>query len=161
MRKVIACLVIVLFCLSIPLAVQADKADVYRAMEAKLTAASGDRSVVQGYEYGIVFGYSANSADGFWWTGVAVYNFSAFDNDILIGAFDEAGNVIAEATFILGDGALRADLLVNFFTPPATIPGPDGRASIAIFATGPFSADKFVGNTAGGFGELERDAEPY
>ena len=161
MRKIIACLVIVLFCLSIPLAVQADKADVYRSMEAKLKAASGDRSLAQGYEYAIVFGYSANSADGFWWTGVAVYNFSAFDNNILIGAFDEDGNVIAEATFILGDGALRADLLVDFFDPPATIPGVDGRASIAIFATEPFSADKFVGNTDGGFGELERDGEPY
>ena len=155
MRKVIACLVIVLFCLSIPLAVQADKADVYRSMEAKLKAASGDRSVAQGYEYAIVFGYSVN--DGFWWTGVAVYNFSAEDNNFLIGCYDEDGNVIGEATFILGDTGLRADMLDDFF-PDDTIAG---RASIAIFATLPFSADKFVGNTDGGFGELERDGEYY
>ena len=155
MRKVIACLVIVLFCLSIPLAVQADKADVYMAMEAKLKAASVDRSLAQGYEYAVVFGYSVN--DGFWWTGVAVYNFSAVDNNFLIGTFDEDGNVIAEATFILGDTGLRADMLSDFF-PDDTI---TGRASIAIFATLPFSADKFVGNTDGGFGELERDGEYY
>ena len=155
MRKVIACLVIVLFCLSIPLAVQADKADVYMAMEAKLKAASVDRSLAQGYEYAVVFGYSVN--DGFWWTGVAVYNFSAVDNNFLIGTFDEAGNVIAEATFILGDTGLRADMLSDFFAD-VTI---TGRASIAIFATLPFSADKFVGNTDGGFGELERDGEYY
>ena len=159
MRKVIACLVIVMFCLSIPLAVQADKADVYRSMEAKLKAASGDRSLAQGYEYAIVFGYSVN--DGFWWTGVAVYNFSAEDNNFLIGTFDEDGNVIAEATFILGDGALRADLLADFFAEELVFLTPDGRASIAIFATEPFSADKFVGNTDGGFGELERDGEYY
>ena len=155
MRKIIACLVIVLFCLSIPLAVQADKADVYRAMEAKLKAASGERSVAQGYEYAVVFGYSVN--DGFWWTGVAVYNFSTEDNHFLIGTFDEDGNVIAEETFILGDTGLRADMLDDFF-PDDTI---TGRASIAIFATEPFSADKFVGNTDGGFGELERDGEYY
>ena len=155
MRKVIACLVIVMFCLSIPLAVQADKADAYRAMEAKLKAASGDRSLAQGYEYAIVFGYSVN--DGFWWTGVAVYNFSAEDNNFLIGTFDEDGNVIGEATFTLGDTALRADMLDDFF-PDDTI---TGRTSIAIFATKPFSADKFVGNTDGGFGELERDGEFY
>jgi len=155
MRKIIACLVIVMFCLSIPLAVQADKADVYRSMEAKLKAASGDRSLAQGYEYAIVFGYSVN--DGFWWTGVAVYNFSAEDNNFLIGTFDEDGNVIGEATFTLGDTGLRADMLSDFFAD-VTI---TGRASIAIFATEPFSADKFVGNTDGGFGELERDGEPY
>ena len=155
MRKVIACLVIVMFCLSIPLAVQADKADVYRSMEAKLKAASGDRSLAQGYEYAIVFGYSVN--DSFWWTGVAVYNFSDVDNNFLIGAFDEAGDVIAEETFTLGDTGLRADMLSDFFTGVTVT----GRASIAIFATEPFSADKFVGNTDGGFGELERDGEFY
>ena len=155
MRKVIACLVIVLFCLSIPLAVQADKADVYRAMEAKLKAASGDRSLAQGYQYAAVFGYSVN--DGFWWTGLAIYNFSDVDNNFLIGCFDENGDVIAEATFTLADTGLRADLLSDFF-PAATI---TGRASIAIFATQPFNADKFVGNTDGGFGELERDGELY
>jgi len=124
-------------------------------MEAKLKAASGDRSVAQGYEYAIVFGYSVN--DDFWWTGVAVYNFSAEDNNFLIGCYDEDGNVIGEATFILGDTGLRADMLDDFF-PDDTI---TGRASIAIFATLPFSADKFVGNTDGGFGELERDGEYY
>ena len=65
MRKVIAFVVIALFCLSIPLAVQADKAGVFKALEAKVLAAIGaDRSVSQdgGYQYAQVFAFTAVDA---------------------------------------------------------------------------------------------------
>ena len=86
MRKIIAFLVIALFCLSVPLAVQADKADVFKALEAKVLAAIGaDRSVSQdgGYQYAQVFAYTA--VDGQQWTGLAVYNFSGAANEFLVG----------------------------------------------------------------------------
>jgi len=155
MRKVIACLVMVLFCLSIPLAVQADKADVYRALEAKLKAASGNLSLAQAYQYACIISYTESDPD--WWSGLAIYNFWDEDAQFLIGAFDAAGAPVAETTFTIVDNGMKVDLVDGFF-PAVTV---QGRNSIAIFSQGPFYVERIMGNMSGGFGSVAKEAEPY
>ena len=159
MRKTIALVVIVLFCLSVPLAVQADKTDVFKALEAKVLAAIGaDRSISQdgGYQYAQVFAYTAVTAEQ--WTGLAVYNFSGIDNNLMIGCYDTEGEVACTGNFTLGANASMVDVLQAFMTD-GEVPE---NGSIGIFGTQMFYGNVFVGNrTGGGFGEVEKAAEPY
>ena len=159
MRKIIAFLVIVLFCLSVPLAVQADKAGVFKALEAKVLAAIGaERSISQdgGYQYAQVFAYTSVNATQ--WTGLAVYNFSGVDNELMIGCYDTEGDVACSGTFSLGPNASMVDVLEAFMTD-GEVPE---NGSVGIFGTQMFYGNVFVGNrTGGGFGEVEKAAEPY
>ena len=158
MRKIVALVALVLFMISLPLAVQAaDKADMYKALEAKVKAASGDRSLaVDGpYEYACIISYS--DADVDWWSGLAIYNFWDQDAQFLIGAFNANGSTVGEATFSIADNAMKVDLVDGFF-PDDTV---TGRVSIAIFSQGPFYVEKIMGNMQGGFGAVNKEAEYY
>ena len=157
MRKTVAFLVIALFCLSVPLAVQAGSADVYKALEAKAAgqslAATADGG---GYQYAAVF--TTYTVDDVWWSGLAVYNFSGSDNDLMVGVYDADGDVACSGTFSIGPNGSMTDLLANFMT--------DGelpvRGSIGLFGTQPFYADVVTGtNTGGGFGQIEKAGEAY
>ena len=159
MRRIVACVVIALFCLSVPLAVQADNAAAYKALEAKAMqfAAEGVRSLAQdgGYQYAAVFPYSVNDAE--WSTQLAVYNFSGVDSDLMIGCYDVEGEVAFTGTFSLGPNALKVGPLSDFLTD-GEVPF---RGSIGIFGTQMFYGNLSVGNMQGGFGMIEKGAEPY
>jgi len=159
MRKIVALVVIALFCLSVPLAVQADKAGVFQALEAKLLAAlDADRSISQagGYQYAQVFAYT--QVDGTRWTGLAVYNFSGAANEFLVGCYDSEGQAACTGNFSLGPNGSMVANLQDFMTD-GTVPA---NGSVGIFGTQMFYGNVFVGNrVGGGFGEIEKAAEPY
>ena len=156
MKKIIALMAIALFLISIPLAVQADSADVYKALEAKAAgqslAAAADGG---GYAYAAVF--TTYTVDDVWWTGLAVYNFSGSDNDLMIGVYDADGDVASTGTFSLGPNGSMTDMLAAFMT--------DGelpvRGSIGLFGTQAFYADVVTGTSGGGFGQIEKAGEAY
>ena len=156
MKKILTALVISLFVLSIPLAAQAGSLG---ALEAKASALLGQgyRSALQNqaYQYGVVFAYSDNTE--YWWSGLVLFNLAESANSLMVGCFDPEGNAVAAGTFSLEANALRADLLGDFMSSGAV----SGRVSIAIFGTEAFLADRFVGNDAGGFGEIEKEAALY
>ena len=155
MRKIIAFLAIALLCLSVPLAAQADNAAAYKALEAK--ALQGVRTLAQdaGYQYAAVFPYSVNDAR--WSTQLAVYNFSSADSDLLIGCYDVDGAVAFTGTMSLGPNALMVGPLADFVSD-GDVPF---RGSIGIFGTQMFYGNLSVENTQGGFGMVEKGAEPY
>jgi len=158
MRKIVALLAVVLFMISIPLAVQAaDKADMYKALEVKLKAASGDLSLAAGgeYQYAAIISYTESDAD--WWSGLSIYNFWDEDAQFLMGAFDAAGDTVGEATFTIDENGLLVDMVDAFF-PDDTV---TGRNSIAIFSQGPFYVERIMGNMSGGFGSVSIEAEFY
>lgn len=158
MRKIVALVAVVLFMILLPLAVHAaDKADMYKALEAKVRAASGDRSVAADgpYQYAAIISYSDSDAD--WWSGLAIYNFWDQDAQFLIGAFNANGNTVGEAVFSIADNAMMVDFVDGFF-PDDTVAG---RVSIAIFSQGPFYVEKIMGNMSGGFGAVDKEAEQY
>jgi hypothetical protein len=158
MRKIVALVAVVLFMISLPLAVQAaDKADMYKALEAKVKAASGDRSLAaEGpYEYACIISYTESDAD--WWSGLSIYNFWDQDALFLIGAFNANGATAGEATFSIAANAMMVDFVDGFF-PDDTV---TGRKSIAIFSQGPFYVEKIMGNMTGGFGAVNKEAEYY
>jgi len=154
MKKILTFLVIALFVFSIPLAAQAGS---LKAMEGKVAALMGERSAQQAvYHYNTIFAYSDNTT--YWWTGLVVFNISDSANTLMVGCFDTDGNAIAAGTFSLAANGSIADLLGAFMTSGSV----SGRVSaISIFGTGDFVADRFVGNTEGGFGEIEKEAEYY
>jgi len=148
-------MVIALFVISIPLAAQAGSLN---ALEGKVAALMGERSAQQDsvYHYSTVFAYSDNTT--YWWTGLVIFNLSDSANSFLVGCFDTDGNTIAAGEFSLAANGSIAGLLGSFMTQGSV----SGRVSaISIFGTGDFVADRFVGNTEGGFGEIEKDAEYY
>jgi hypothetical protein len=156
MKKMMAFLAIALLVISVPLAVQADSGDVYKALEAKaagqsLAAAADDG----GYAYGAVF--TTYTVDDVWWTGLAVYNFSGSDNDLMIGVYDADGDVACTGTISLGPNGSMTDMLANFMTD-GTLPV---RGSIGLFGTQPFYADVVTGTSGGGFGQIEKAGEAY
>ena len=154
MKRLIAILFVGLFVFSIPLAAQADRA----AIEGKVAALLGDRSVQQEgvYHYNAVFAYSDNTE--YWWSGLVIFNLSDSANSLMVGCFDTEGNAVAAGTFELAGNAIRADLLNDFMTEGSV----SGRVSaIAIFGTKGFVADRFNGNTEGGVGEIEKEAQYY
>jgi len=157
MKRLIAILFVGLFVFSIALTAQADNSGL-AALEGKIAALLADRSVQQAggtYHYSTVFAYSDNTT--YWWTGLVIFNLSSSANTIMVGCFDTAGNAVAAGTLSLAANGLVADLLDNFVDESVS-----GRVSaISIFGTGDFIADRFVGNTQGGFGEIEKDAEYY
>ena len=158
MRKIVALVAVVLFMISLPLAVQAaDKADMYKALEAKVKAVSADRSLAADgpYEYACIISYTESDAD--WWSGLAIYNFWDQDAQFLIGAFNANGSTVAEATFTIADNAMMVDFVDGFF-PDDTV---TGRKSLAIFSQGPFYVEKIMGNMQGGFGAVNKEAEYY
>jgi len=158
MRKIVALLAVALFIISIPLAVQAaDKADMYKALEVKLKAASGDRSLAAGgeYQYAAIISYTESDAD--WWSGLSIYNFWDEDAQFLMGAFDADGDTVAETTFTIDENGLLVDMVDAFF-PDDTV---TGRNSIAIFSQGPFYVERIMGNMSGGFGSVSIEAEFY
>jgi len=155
MKKILTFLVIALFVISIPLAAQAGS---LKALEGKVAALMAERSAQQDtvYHYSAVFAYSDNTT--YWWTGLVIFNLSSSANSFLIGCFDTDGNAIAAGEFSLAANGSIADLLGSFMTSGSV----SGRVSaISIFGTGDFVADRFVGNTEGGFGEIEKEAEYY
>jgi hypothetical protein len=158
MRKIVALLAVALFMISIPLAVQAaDKADMYKALEVKLKAASGDVSLAAGgeYQYAAIISYTESDAD--WWSGLSIYNFWDEDAQFLIGAFDADGDTVAETTFTIDENGMLVDMVDAFF-PDDTV---QGRNSIAIFSQGPFYVERIMGNMSGGFGSVSIEAEFY
>ena len=155
MKKILTFMVIALFVISIPIAAQAGAIN---AIEGKVAALLGERSAQQDsvYHYNTIFAYSDNTA--YWWTGLVVFNISDSTNSFLVGCFDTDGNAIAAGEFSLAGNGSIADLLGAFMTQGSV----SGRVSaISIFGTGDFVADRFVGNTEGGFGEIEKEAEYY
>ena len=156
MRKIVAFLAIGLFLISIPLAVQADSADVYKGLEAKAAgqslAATADGG---GYQYAAVF--TTYTVDDVWWTGLAVYNFSGSDNDLMIGVYDANGDVACTGTLSIGPNGSMTDMLAAFMTD-GTLPV---RGSIGLFGTQPFYADVVTGTSGGGFGQIEKAGEAY
>jgi hypothetical protein len=159
MRKIVALVAVVLFMISLPLAVQAaDKADMYKALEAKVKAANGDRSVSADgpYQYAAIISYT-DSDDVDWWSGLAIYNFWDEDAQFLIGAFNANGNTVGEAVFSIADNGMMVDFVDGFF-PDDTV---TGRVSIAIFSQGPFWVEKIMGNMSGGFGAVNVEAQQY
>ena len=154
MKKILTFAVIALFVVSIPLAAQAGG---IKAMEGKVAAVLGERSAQQTmYHYNAIFAYSDNT--DYWWTGLVVFNISDSENSFLVGCFDTAGNAVAAGEFTLAANGSVANLLDAFMTEGTVA----GRVSaISVFATGDFVADRFVGNTEGGFGEIEKEAEYY
>jgi hypothetical protein len=101
--------------------------------------------------------FTTYTVDDVWWTGLAVYNFSGSDNDLMIGVYDADGDVACTGTFSLGANGSMTDMLANFMT--------DGelpvRGSIGLFGTQPFYADVVTGTAGGGFGQLEKEGEAY
>jgi len=157
MKRLIAILFVGLFVLSISLTAQADNSALV-ALEGKVAALLADRSALQTgtYHYSTVFAYSDNTA--YWWTGLVIFNLSSSANTLMVGCFDTDGNTVAAGTFSLAANGLVADLLANFMETGSI----SGRVSaISIFGTGDFIADRFVGNTEGGFGEIEKEATYY
>jgi len=157
MKRLIAILFVGLFVFSISLTAQADNSALV-ALEGKVAALMGERSVQQDsvYHYSAVFAYSDNTA--YWWTGLVIFNLSSSANTLMVGCFDTDGNAVAAGTFSLAANGSRADLLADFMTSGSI----SGRVSaISIFGTGDFIADRFVGNTEGGFGEIEKQATYY
>ena len=153
MKKILTFMVIALFAVSIPLTAHAGAV---KAMEGKVAALLADKAAQQAYNYSTIFAYSDNTT--YWWTGLVVFNISDSANSFLVGCFDTDGNAVAAGTFSLEANGSIADLLSAFMSEGSVA----GRVSaISIFATGDFVADRFVGNTEGGFGEVEKDAEPY
>ena len=157
MRKIVACMAIALLCLSVPLAAQADDAAAYKALEAKALQFEGVRTLAQdgGYQYAAVFPYSVNDAR--WSTQLAVYNFSSAASDLLIGCYDVDGETAFTGTFSLGPNALMVGPLSDFVSD-GEVPF---RGSIGIFGTQMFYGNLSVENTQGGFGMVEKGAEPY
>jgi len=157
MKRLIAILFVGLFVLSISLTAQADNSGL-AALEGKVAALLADRSALQDtgtYHYSTIFAYSDNTA--YWWTGLVIFNLSSSANNLMVGCFDTEGNAVAAGTLSLAANGLVADLLDNFVDESVS-----GRVSaISIFGTGDFIADRFVGNTQGGFGEIEKEAEYY
>jgi hypothetical protein len=153
MKKILTFAVIALFVVSIPLAAQAGG---IKAMEGKVAALLGDKAAQQTYNYNAIFAYSDNT--DYWWTGLVIFNISDAENSFLVGCFDTAGNAVAGGEFSLAANGSVANLLDAFMTSGSV----SGRVSaISVFATGDFVADRFVGNTEGGFGEIEKEAEYY
>jgi len=155
MKKILTFMVIALFVFSIPIAAQAGA---IKAMEGKVAALMAERSAQQDsvYHYNAIFAYSDNTE--YWWTGLVIFNLENSTNSFMVGCFDINGSPIAGGTFSLEANAARADLLDVFMTQGSV----SGRVSaISIFGTGDFVADRFVGNSLGGFGEIEKDAEYY
>ena len=158
MRKIVALLAVVLFMISIPLAVQAaDKADMYKALEVKLKAASGDVSLAAAgpYQYATIISYTEKDVE--WWSALAIYNFWDEDAQFLMGAFDADGDTVAETTFTIDENGMLVDMVDAFF-PDDTV---TGRNSIAIFSQGPFYVERIMGNMSGGFGSVSIEAEFY
>jgi hypothetical protein len=158
MRKIVALVAVVLFMISLPLAVQAaDKADMYKVLEAKVKAASGDRSLAADgpYEYACIISYTESDAD--WWSGLAIYNFWDQDALFMIGAFDANGATVAEATFSIADNAMVVDFVDGFF-PDDTV---TGRKSIAIFFAGPVLCGKDHGQHERWIWPVNKEAEYY
>ena len=158
MKRLIAILFVGLFVFSISLTAQADNSALV-ALEGKVAALLADRSALQDtgtYHYSTIFAYSDNTA--YWWTGLVIFNLSSSANTLMVGCFDTDGNAVAAGTFSLAANGSRADLLGDFMTSGSV----SGRVSaISIFGTGDFIADRFVGNTEGGFGEIEKQATYY
>jgi len=157
MKRLIAILFVGLFVFSISLTAQADNSALL-ALEGKVAALMGERSAQQDsvYHYSTVFAYSDNTT--YWWTGLVIFNLSDSASSFLVGCFDTDGNAIAAGEFSLAANGSIADLLGAFMTSGSV----SGRVSaISIFGTGDFVADRFVGNTEGGFGEIEKEAEYY
>ncbi len=158
MKKLITILFVGLFVLSMSLTAQADSSSLV-AMERKVAALLADRSAQQDegiYNYATVFAYSDNNE--YWWSGLAIFNIAESANYFMVGCFDTDGNAVAAGTFILVANAVSTGLLNTFMIQGAV----SGRVSaIAVFGTGDFVADRFVGNTEGGFEEIEKKAEFY
>ena len=157
MKKFVALVAITLLCLSVPLAAQADNTAAYKALEAKALQFEGVRTLAQdaGYQYAAVFPYSVNDAR--WSTQLAVYNFSSAASDLLIGCYDVDGAVAFTGTMSLGPNALMVGPLSDFVSD-GDVPF---RGSIGIFGTQMFYGNLSVENTQGGFGMVEKGAEPY
>jgi len=158
MKKLIAILFVSLFVLSISLTAQADSSSLV-AMERKIAALLADRSVQQDertYNYATVFAYSDNTE--YWWSGLSIFNLADNANRMMVGCFDTDGNAVAAGTFTLTANAIKTGFL-SALMRQGTV---SGRVSaIAIFGTGDFIANRFIGNTEGGFGEIEKEAEFY
>jgi len=159
MKKIVAFLAIALFLVSIPLAAQADKADFFRALAAKVQAAVQGRSLAQADpvgHYGVYYSYTVKGEG--WWTGLVVANQSDLDSQFQVGVMDTDGAVVASGTFTLAGYASKADFLENFTTAPDKVPF---RGQLVVFGSQSFFANLYVGNDQGGFGEIEKEAEPY
>jgi len=156
-------MIVALFCLSVPLSAQADDAAVYRALAAKLMEARGDLSAdaqtstanQSGYQYGAVFPFVGNN--GYWFTGLVLYDLSGATNNFMVGCYDADGYVVATGTFSLGANDTLADLLDNLVTDGTV----SDQTSVGIFASGNFLASKFVGNLSGGYSEVQKEAELF
>ena len=135
----------------------------YRALAAKLLEARGDLTAdaqtstanQSGYEYGVVFPFVGN--DGYWFTGLVLYDFSGADNDFMVGCYDANGYVVATGTFSLDANETMADLLDNLITDGTV----SNQTSIGIFASGDFVVTKYVGTPGGGYAEVQKEAELY
>lgn len=85
---------------------------------------------------------------------MAVFNFSSSSNSFMFGCLDSSGSVVGRGYFTLAGYAQNVNMLSGFITQ-GYVPA---RGSIALFGTEIFYADKFIFNSQGGFGEVEKEA---
>ena len=155
MKRLIATLFVALFIFSLSLSAQADSSGL-AALNGKVTAFlnSGDKVALDEDGYAVTIAYYVVSSG--WWTGLAIYNSSSESNSIKVGCLDSTGDVQAAGTLSLIPYAFEADLLANFMTG-GSVPE---TGSIFISGSAPFIVDRYLGG-AGGFGEIQLEAEAY
>lgn len=107
------------------------------------------------YTWGIIFTYQATQAN--WWTGLAVTNiYTGGGNQINVVVFDgNTGQFTGEGTFYLpAFNAQRVDQLKTLVTS-GYVPQ---RGAVYVYGTGPFLVSLLVGNNAGGFSMVDKQA---
>lgn len=104
----------------------------------------------------VTFGYYAANSN--WWCGLAIYNNSSLTRNYMLTIHSDAGGgSVGSAIFTMEGNTIKVGLLSDLITS-GYVPA---RGSIHISADGRFTAEKFMGNAQGGFGEVEKEAQMY
>jgi len=154
MKQYLLILAIVLMALSLP--VLASAHDALPLLEEK--AAAGDSlRAARDYTEGLVIPYAVN--DGQFSSGIAIYNSAAEINTFLIASFDTDGNLVASGSFSLLPGTSAVNMIDGFMDEGSAASPAWGFTG--VFATGSFTADRFIFQSGGGFGELTLESQTY
>lgn len=132
---------------------RADQEDLRLAYE---QLAGGDVSrATSSYHYGVLFTYVTNTSP--WGTGLAVTNHSSGGINVMVGVWNQAGAVVGRGYLTLA-GFNQAVNMLSAFMSEGSVPP---RGHLAVFGTGSFSADKYIFNDRGGYGEIDREGEYF
>lgn len=144
---------ILTICLAlVTVAAQAQEADLREALNSVL---GEDRSIQATYHYGALFTYVTATSP--WATGLAVTNHSSAGNSIMVGVWNQAGTVVARGYVTLAAFGQAVNMLSAFISEGAL----PARGHLAVFGTGSFSADKYIFNDRGGYGEIDKSGEYF